>query len=115
MGRSQEVSSNVPPRMRTTPSLGNPQIQGPHSGQTIGDALKPTWLYPHRAESLFGNNDPQENAPARKTLAIQAVAGIDCLRLPGDLVPDLPALTTSCLCESPWPLLMANPWSASLQ
>jgi hypothetical protein len=36
VGRSQDVSSSVPPRTRTriTPSLGVPQIHEPHSGQT---------------------------------------------------------------------------------
>jgi len=34
VGRTHEVSSSVPPLTRTTPSLGIPQIQEPHSGQT---------------------------------------------------------------------------------
>jgi hypothetical protein len=34
VGRSQDVSSSVPPRTRITPSLGVRQIHEPHSGQT---------------------------------------------------------------------------------
>jgi hypothetical protein len=34
VGRSHDVSSSVPARTRTIPSLGGPEIQDPHSGQT---------------------------------------------------------------------------------
>jgi hypothetical protein len=34
VGGSQEVSSSVPARARTKPSLGVPQTQEPHSGRT---------------------------------------------------------------------------------
>ena len=41
----------------------------------IGGALKPTWLYPRQAESLFGDDDPPGERASSQTLAIQAVAG----------------------------------------
>ena len=41
VGRSQDVSSSVPPLTRTTPSLAIPQIQEPHSGQTSLVLMRP--------------------------------------------------------------------------
>src|SRR5216683_588676 len=55
--------------------------------------------------------DPQGERAAGQALAIQAVAGIDRLRLFGDLVANLPALATACLWELHGPLLIAQPWS----
>jgi hypothetical protein len=40
VGRSQEVSSSVPPRTRYSPSLGKLVIQDPHSGQTSRVLIK---------------------------------------------------------------------------
>jgi hypothetical protein len=43
------------------------------------------------------------------------VAGIDRLRLIGDLVANLPALTIPGLWELHGPLLMVQPWPKSLR
>jgi hypothetical protein len=41
VGRSHDVSSRLPARMRTTPSLGGPQIEEPHSGHTSRVLTRP--------------------------------------------------------------------------
>jgi len=81
---SADITS-VPPRTRTTPSLGMPQIHEPHSGTNqsgvdapaIGGALKLTRLKSHQAKPLLGDDDPQGERSAGQALAIQAVTGID--------------------------------------
>ncbi len=41
VGRSQDVSSRLPARTRTTPSRGKPEIQEPHSGHTSRVLTRP--------------------------------------------------------------------------
>jgi hypothetical protein len=41
VGRSQDVSSSVPPRTRYSSSMGKPVIQDPHSGQTSRVLIRP--------------------------------------------------------------------------
>jgi hypothetical protein len=59
--------------------------------------LKLTWFKPRQTESLLGDNHPQGERAAGQPLAIETVAGIDCLWLLGDLVVDLPAETVTGL------------------
>ena len=70
----------------------------------IGGALKLTWLKPRQGEPLLGDDDPQGKRTAGQALAIQAVAGIDRLRLFADLIANLPALATAALWELHGPL-----------
>src|SRR5215471_19209487 len=67
------------------------------NASAIGGALKLTWLYPCQAETFLGHNDSQGERASGEALAIQAMAGIDRLRLLGDLVANLSALATACL------------------
>jgi len=70
----------------------------------IGGALKLTRLEPRQAKPPLGNDDPQRERTTGQALAIQAVAGIDRLRLFADLIANLPALATAALWELHGPL-----------
>ena len=70
VGRSQEVSSSVPARTRTTPSLGMPQTQEPHSGHTNRVLTRPLsavrWSgrgsIPLRRKAVSATTSPNEKA-----------------------------------------------------
>jgi len=92
--RAASDADHAIPRQAADPGTALWANQSGVDASAIGGALKSTWLNPCQAEPLFGDNDPQGEGAAGQALAIQAMAGIDCLRLLGDLVPNLPALAT---------------------
>ena len=87
------------PRQPANPRTALRANQSGVDAPAIGCALKSTRLDPRQVEPVLGNNDAQGKRGSGQTLAIQAVAGIDCLVLLSDLVANLPALATARLWE----------------
>jgi hypothetical protein len=105
VGRSHDVSSSVPARTRTRPSLGRPQIQEPHSGHTNRVLIRPLsavrWSgrgsISTKTKAGLRHSDPQGEGAAGQTLTIGAVARVDQLRSFCDLVADFAALAAAGL------------------
>jgi hypothetical protein len=87
------------PRHTASPGTALRANQSGVDAPAIGSALKSTRLNSGQAESLLGDDNPQRERASGQALAIKAVAGIDCLRLLGDHVANLPALAAACLWE----------------
>ena len=85
------------PRHSANPGTAFGANQSGINAPAIGSALKSTRLNSGQVESLFGDDDPQRERASGQALAIQTMAGIDCLRLLGDLVADLPTLAPARL------------------
>jgi hypothetical protein len=104
--RAAPDADNTIPRHPANPRAALRANQSDVNASAIGGALKLTWLYARQAKSLLGDNHPQGERAAGQPLAIETVAGIDCLWLLGDLVVDLPAETVTGL----WKLHPGDRW-----
>src|SRR5881394_190828 len=105
-GRSHDVSSSVPARTRCNPSLGVPQIQVPHSGQTRRVFTRPLSAVrcsgrgstPLSRNAVSGITTPMLNALlVRRWQSVQW--HVYRLRGFGDLVADFAALAPAGLWE----------------
>ena len=76
---------------------------------TISGTLKLMWLKLRQPEPVLGDNDRQGKRGAGQALAVQAVAGIDRLRLRCDLVANFPAMATARLWELHRAFLLYSP------
>jgi len=92
--RAASDADHAIPRQAADPGTALWANQSGVDPSAIGGALKSAWLNSFQPERLLGGNDPQGERASGQALAIQAMAGIDCLRLLGDLVPNLPAVAT---------------------
>src|SRR5580698_7593601 len=103
VGRSHDVSSRLPARTRTTPPRGWLYTQHPQSGhmnRVLSRPLSGTrWIARGSPavsrNAVSGSATPQREGAARDVLAVSTMAGVDEVRLQGDLVPDFPALAAA--------------------